>query len=591
MDDMRSLITRLEELINNVHQYVGARYVPRFIDDPWNDTTKYEALDVVDNGSGTSYIAKKPVPVGTPLSDRNYWFVYGSTSGAIINLQNQIDAIRRGFVMPEMFGATGDGITDDTVPLKNALTSGYNVILGTDKEYLISDKIEITKGINIIGNNSKIFAAVETDLLIIHDSVDHFGLNGVKFEAPPTVNTETALVAFIEDANDTPRLMGATNIIVENCEFKGGTIELELNSVTDAIVNNCIFKNCNPKPGETAGGYCILIQSSYNVAITNCSFTEQKTVRHKIYVSVNSYHVTNISNSNIKVDNCYFDDSEQQYAASNTSALNIRSTYGAVISNNYFYHCVGFSATSENGEIDIDIIDNIFDAQQYRTSGDAPNECRYNINMTNSGTTNMISYNIENNKDINSTHNNESWMNIPQYSKGKIVNNFTDGNKWITLNGHADVNSNGGELCDYVYRIFENYYTGHVGRDYIAKPNRKYILDIGGSVINCMHLAQFPSEWFAFHINYDSNLSYCYMEPPYTQTKNSSNNYTLKFAWCVDTDAFLIGGSDNGSSQLVKVSAGNDNTGLAINLKMVDFAGNDYTGTNRTPFKIIPSRY
>lgn len=97
-ENMSALMARLEELVRNVHQYVGARYVPHFIDEPWNNITGYEALDVVDNGSGTSYIAKKTVPAGTPLSNREYWFVYGSTSGAIINLQNQIDDILDGSI-------------------------------------------------------------------------------------------------------------------------------------------------------------------------------------------------------------------------------------------------------------------------------------------------------------------------------------------------------------------------------------------------------------------------------------------------------------------------------------------------------------
>ena len=92
-DRTELLLARLEELLQNVRMYVGARYVPRFIDDPWNDITSYEALDVVDNGQGTSYIARKPVPAGTPLSDRTYWFLYGSTSGAIVNLQQQIDTL------------------------------------------------------------------------------------------------------------------------------------------------------------------------------------------------------------------------------------------------------------------------------------------------------------------------------------------------------------------------------------------------------------------------------------------------------------------------------------------------------------------
>lgn len=72
-----------------VHTYIGARYVPRFMG-TYDATQMYEALDVVDNGSGTSYIAKKTVPPGTPLTDTDYWFVYGASSGAIVQLQNDM---------------------------------------------------------------------------------------------------------------------------------------------------------------------------------------------------------------------------------------------------------------------------------------------------------------------------------------------------------------------------------------------------------------------------------------------------------------------------------------------------------------------
>lgn len=75
-----------------IREYIGARYVPRFTG-TYDPTQIYEALDVVDNGSGTSYIARKTVPAGTPLTDNTYWFIYGASSGAIINLQNQIDTI------------------------------------------------------------------------------------------------------------------------------------------------------------------------------------------------------------------------------------------------------------------------------------------------------------------------------------------------------------------------------------------------------------------------------------------------------------------------------------------------------------------
>lgn len=75
-----------------VKEYVGARYVPKFMG-TYDATQIYEALCVVDNGLGTSYITKIPTPAGTPLTDTDHWAIYGASSGAIINLQNQIDHI------------------------------------------------------------------------------------------------------------------------------------------------------------------------------------------------------------------------------------------------------------------------------------------------------------------------------------------------------------------------------------------------------------------------------------------------------------------------------------------------------------------
>ena len=120
MDRNEILMMRLSQLLNEIRQYVGARYVPRFIEGGWDATQAYEALDVVDNGQGTSYIAKKPVPVGTPLSDRTYWFIYGASSGAIINLQNQIDAI---------VNTTIPGINSEIDTLTNRLNSTKAILI------------------------------------------------------------------------------------------------------------------------------------------------------------------------------------------------------------------------------------------------------------------------------------------------------------------------------------------------------------------------------------------------------------------------------------------------------------------------------
>lgn len=102
-----------------VRQYIGARYVPRVVG-VHNLANEYENLDVVysDSTMGTSYISKKPVPVGVPLTNTEYWTLFGSTTGAITELQermtqaeNDIDDVPKYYrpcVNVKEFGAVGD---------------------------------------------------------------------------------------------------------------------------------------------------------------------------------------------------------------------------------------------------------------------------------------------------------------------------------------------------------------------------------------------------------------------------------------------------------------------------------------------------
>ena len=101
----------------SMHTYIGARYVPRFVG-TYDATQIYEALDVVDNGSGTSYIARKTVPAGTPLTDTDHWFVYGASSGAIIALQNDMIQAQNDILQAQ----------SDITDLENAVYRSFIVI-------------------------------------------------------------------------------------------------------------------------------------------------------------------------------------------------------------------------------------------------------------------------------------------------------------------------------------------------------------------------------------------------------------------------------------------------------------------------------
>lgn len=105
-----------------MRQYIGARYVPKFMG-TYDATQIYEALSVVDNGLGTSYISKVPTPAGTPLTDTNYWAIYGASSGAIINLQNQIDTINNTTIpaVTNEIGNLSDLDTSDQTSIVNAI--------------------------------------------------------------------------------------------------------------------------------------------------------------------------------------------------------------------------------------------------------------------------------------------------------------------------------------------------------------------------------------------------------------------------------------------------------------------------------------
>lgn len=77
-------------------QYVGARYVPTFFNNPngswdWATGFQYEPLTIVKYGTGT-YTSKQLVPatVGAPNTAPEYWALTGDYNGAITQLQGQV---------------------------------------------------------------------------------------------------------------------------------------------------------------------------------------------------------------------------------------------------------------------------------------------------------------------------------------------------------------------------------------------------------------------------------------------------------------------------------------------------------------------
>lgn len=74
-----------------IRQYIGARYVPKYVGH-FDSTRDYEPLSIVDDANGNSYTSKIPVPAGSSLDDTRYWAMTGNFSGAVQQLQNRMTA-------------------------------------------------------------------------------------------------------------------------------------------------------------------------------------------------------------------------------------------------------------------------------------------------------------------------------------------------------------------------------------------------------------------------------------------------------------------------------------------------------------------
>lgn len=84
------------------------------------------------------------------------------------------------FVSPEMFGAVGNGITDDTNSFIRCAESGLPIILERNKVYLISEAISLSvsidgRGANVTSNNGKFPC-------FVYDSVSNIEIKNINFE-------------------------------------------------------------------------------------------------------------------------------------------------------------------------------------------------------------------------------------------------------------------------------------------------------------------------------------------------------------------------------------------------------------------------
>lgn len=203
-------------------QYIGARYVPKFVG-PYDPTQAYDALDVVDNGSGTTYIARIQTPPNTPLTDTTHWLVYGSSSGAILDLQGRVTTLENdNNAIKASILSIGGQVEDNTGDISDlnddvsAINTEVNFIKKTahavKKIIIIGDSyctrsdqavpIGIRDGLGVSAANCCISVAGSTGFAALNDQNQNFRSLLVDANGYFSNNNDVSHIIVVGGAND-----------------------------------------------------------------------------------------------------------------------------------------------------------------------------------------------------------------------------------------------------------------------------------------------------------------------------------------------------------------------------------------------------
>lgn len=156
------------------------------------------------------------------------------------------------YVNPEMFGARGDGIADDTQALRNALNSGKTVMLDAGT-YRITGTLTVPAGCTISGNKNCIISPECQTVFHLKESTVLTGFS-------VNVNSEKVLTVF--EVNDDSSVGDSLmKIIIENVTVINSTavvpdmytvchFHTEAKGIYDISVRECTFDN-----SRSVGGY------------------------------------------------------------------------------------------------------------------------------------------------------------------------------------------------------------------------------------------------------------------------------------------------------------------------------------------------
>ena len=277
---------------------IGPQVTLHFVEGEWNQANSYDYYDVVQV-DGTSYIAVQDVPTNTPITNTEYWAKWNDPNAQVELLQqtvstfnDRIDANTDSintintnlskyitFVTPEQYGAKGDGNTDDTIALQNAINSGKTVV--GNGVYKCTSKIIFNKSYQACFIN-KIISSADYAVSIFNGTlgqvifIGHIISDnaGVIAETTSITGKHTVLINYIEASNGPAfNMVGGSGGILD-CHLSGrtwnGSTQALVIKPASSFIGNITFDSVRFN-GVSANSTALIIDSSTG-ALTQLHF-------------------------------------------------------------------------------------------------------------------------------------------------------------------------------------------------------------------------------------------------------------------------------------------------------------------------------